>query len=146
MATSLKMAKSNEFIEYQNNCMENAKSMENALNNKGYKNVNIIRNNNGHCIGIQGLNDMNIFYDICNKINMEIYFDKIQNEFRLSSNAMTTRGLDTNDFNKIINLFDDINNLTQNVKQNGYNKCENDINILKNQISTFAKEFPLIGV
>lgn len=147
MATCLKMAKTNEFYEYQNRCIKNAEIMKNQLLLNNYKNIDVrLNSNNKTCIGIKGLNNMDIIYDIANKVNMEIFYDKINNEFRISSNAMTTRGLDANDFNTVIDLFNNVNTLSINIKENGYDKCENDINSLKTEIGSFAKQFPLIGV
>ena len=145
MATSLKMAKTNEFIGYQHRIIENVKSMEVALQGKKYENVEII-SNQGHCLAIRGLKDMDIVYDIASQVNMEIFYDESMAEFRLSSNAMTTRGLGVNDFNKIIDLFDDITKLSGDVKQKGMDQCKNEIDALKIEIGSFAKQFPLIGM
>ena len=132
MATSLKMAKTDEFVGYQSRCIQNAKIIEESLKYK--YNKKIIKN--GTCVGIQAINDdMDNLYDILNQVNINVFYDKMHNQFRISSNAMTTRGLDSNHFSKIIDLFDDTNNLSQKVKQNGLDKCQNDINALKTEIA-----------
>eukprot|EP01084_Bolivina_argentea_P104759 187561_1 len=149
MATCLKMAMSDEFIGYQNRVLSNAKCMENILNNKGWKDMDII-GNNGHCVIVRGKNKECIngmcLYEIANDVNMEVFYDENMNEFRLSSNAMSTRGLGEKEFEKIIDFFDNVKVLSQNVANNGKDKCEKDINGLKSEIINFAKQFPVIGI
>merc|ERR1719499_16044 len=137
MATSLKMAQSEEFKGYQQRVQENANTMESALKEKGWDNVHVL-GNNGHCVGIRGMQNMDTFHGVADKVNIQMLHDTVNGEVRMSSNAMTTRGMDTEEFKSIIDRMDDIKALSDKVAQHGYDACNQDISALKRDIAGFA--------
>ena len=141
MAASLKMAQSEEFIGYQHRCIENANALYQALSDKQWKNAKVI-GGNGHCVSIRGLDNNEKLYNVANDVNLEVFYDANMNELRVSSNAMTTRGLSEADFGQIANVLDSVYNLSQNGKEIN----NEDVRILKTEVATFSKQFPLIGV
>merc|ERR1712228_266516 len=107
MAASLKMAQSDEFISYQHRCVENATALHCALEGKEWKNVSIV-GGNGHCVSIRGLENNQGLFNVANDVNLEVLYDGSMNEVRVSSNAMTTRGLNVDSFYQIVDLLDSV--------------------------------------
>jgi len=145
MAAALKMAHTNEFVGYQTRVVENAQCMEDALRKKQYGGVEIL-SNGGHCLALRGLPNAEGLQKLGKQVNMELFYDAQSTELRISSNAMTTRGLKTSDFQRVIDFFDQLKELSDKVQKNGTEKCQDSMKALKTEVATFAKEFPLVGV
>ena len=145
LATSLRMAHGEEFKGYQQRVQENAKAMESALMEKGWENVHIL-GNNGHCVGIRGMQNIDTFHSVADNVNIQMLCDSVNQELRVSSNAMTTRGMDTEQFKSVVDRMSDVKALSEKVAQHGLDACNQDISALKMEVAEFAKEFPLIGV
>eukprot|EP00485_Elphidium_margaritaceum_P016980 CAMPEP_0202727932 /NCGR_PEP_ID=MMETSP1385-20130828/185370_1 /ASSEMBLY_ACC=CAM_ASM_000861 /TAXON_ID=933848 /ORGANISM="Elphidium margaritaceum" /LENGTH=485 /DNA_ID=CAMNT_0049394175 /DNA_START=17 /DNA_END=1475 /DNA_ORIENTATION=- len=145
MAAALKMAQTNEFVGYQTRVVENTQCMEDALRKKQYGGVEIL-SNGGHCLALRGLPNAEGLQKLGKQVNMELFYDAQSTELRISSNAMTTRGLKTSDFQRVIDFFDQLKELSDKVQKNGTEKCQDSMKALKTEVATFAKEFPLVGV
>lgn len=50
--------------------------------------------NGGHCVGIRGLCDADVLSEVVQQVNMRVLCDGFAREVRLSSNAMSMRGMD----------------------------------------------------
>ena len=145
MATSLKMAQTDEFKGYQQRVQQNANEMGEALQEKGWENVHIL-GNNGHCVGIRGIRNMDTFHSVADKVNIQMLCDSVNQELRVSSNAMTTRGMETEQFRRVVDKMDEVKALSGKVTLHGQDECKQDLDALRVEVAAFAKEFPLIGV
>jgi len=145
MATSLKMAQTAEFRGYQERVRQNAKAMESALREKGWDKVEV-RGNGGHCVAVRGLQNMDTFRGVADRVNMQMLHDAVNGEVRVSSNAMTTRGMDAAQFGNVVDRMADVKALSEKAAQHGMDACGQDISALNTDIATFAKQFPLTGI
>lgn len=146
MATSLKMARTDEFAEYQRRAVRNAEAMYAALTKKVFLGDAVVVANGGHCVGVSGMRDADVFCDVAEQVNVGVLYDSDASGVRLSSNAMSTRGCDEKDFAMMVNQLEAVAGIAQNVKEFGHDKSASEIAALKTEIGEFAKQFPLVGV
>merc|ERR1719273_2883605 len=68
MATSLRMAQSEEFRGYQERVRDNAQAMEGALRERGFS----VLGNGGHCVAVRGLQNRDSFRGVADRVNMQM--------------------------------------------------------------------------
>ncbi|KAI3403091.2 SHM2 [Candida oxycetoniae] len=166
LATALKQANSKEFREYQEQVLKNAKALEEAFTNKGYKLVS--DGTDSHMV-LVSLKDKQIdgarVETVCEKINIALNKNSIPGDksalvpggVRIGAPAMTTRGLGEDDFKKIVDYIDfavqyakqtqqdlpkDANKL-KDFKNKVLNGSDEALEKIKQEISDWAGSFPL---
>jgi glycine hydroxymethyltransferase len=116
LAVALKQAASPEFRSYQEQVLKNAKSLENAFKEKGYKLVS--DGTDSHMV-LVSLKDKGIdgyrVDAVCEQINIALNKNSIPGDksaivpggVRIGAPAMTTRGFSEEDFKRVVSYIDE---------------------------------------
>jgi len=166
LAVALKQASSDEFKEYQNQVLKNAKILETEFLAKGYTLVS--DGTDSHMV-LVNLKDKKIdgarVEAVCEKINIALNKNSIPGDksalvpggVRIGAPAMTTRGLGEEDFKKIVHYIDTAVVVAKKIQESlpkTANKLKDfkatvakgeapELAELKQEISVWAGEFPL---
>lgn len=101
LAASLFQAASDEFVDYQKSALENANQLANELKSKGYDLITDGTDTTTVVISRDGFNSKN-----CDDNNIHVCTHDDSNTVRMSSLAMTTRGLTSDDFKTVADFVD----------------------------------------
>ena len=101
LGTSLFQASSDEFAEYQKSALENASQLADELKNKGHNLITDGTDTTTVIVSSDGFNATN-----CDDNNIHVFCDDDSNAVRMSSLAMTTRGLTRDDFKTVADFVD----------------------------------------
>lgn len=168
VATALKEANTEEFREYQQQVVKNARALCSTLQNKGYKVVSDGTDN--HIVlldlrprGVDG-NRVDNVLDLCNMTGNKNTVPGDKNAFRpggirLGTAALTTRELKCADFEKIADFIHRGIEITISVQKkqetktlkefkeilSSDEKIKEDIASLGKEVSEFARSFPMPG-
>lgn len=162
LATALKEASLDNFVEYQKQVISNSKIFGECLMEKGY---NLMSGGTENHMLLVGLNEKNIYgdqvYDLFDKVNITLnkYHTKGKSHLdrpdgvRVGTPPMTTRGCGENDFKQIADIFDegirviqDFSVRDETISQFN-NRMSKDGNLkkvlkqLKKKVSKFSEQF-----
>jgi len=169
LATCLKQANTPEFVEYQKQVLKNCSRLADELNAKNYQLVSGGTDNHLVLVDlkssrkIDGARVERILELACIATNKNtIPGDKSAlnpGGIRMGTPALTSRGLNEDDFTKVAEYFDravaiavELKNTEEGKKLKGFRQMcavgpsvHPDLEVLRNEVSEFARQFPTVG-
>lgn len=169
LATCLKQAKTPEFVEYQNQVLKNSSRLAEELMKREYKLVSGGTDNHLVLVDlkssrkIDGARVERVLELACIATNKNtIPGDKSAlnpGGIRMGTPALTSRGLNQDDFSKVAEYFDravaiavELKNTEEGKKLKGFRKMcavgpsvHPDLEVLRKEVSEFACQFPTVG-
>lgn len=170
IATTLKQAQSPEFRAYQKQVMANSAKLADTLMSKGYKLVGGGTQNHLMLVDVKGSRGVDgaRVERVLELVNIAVNKNTVPGDtsalmpggIRMGAPALTSRGLDENDFEKVGEFFDRAVELTIQLKGKTGKKLkdfksalsdpafiegEKDLVALRDEIKEFASTFPTIG-
>ena len=147
IAVALKEAMTEEFKQYSKQVVLNSKALAKALMDKGYSIVSGGTDN--HLFLVDTVKSVNMsgkeVSDILEEVNITLNKNSIPYDerkpwdpsgVRIGTPAITTRGMKENEMEKIAQYID------RALKS----KSKEEINIIKEEVKTFTKDFPIPGI
>ena len=147
IAVALKEAMTEEFKQYSKQVVLNSKALATALMDKGYSIVSGGTDN--HLFLVDTVKSVNMsgkeVSDILEEVNITLNKNSIPYDerkpwdpsgVRIGTPAITTRGMKENEMEKIAQYID------RALKS----KSKEEINIIKEEVKTFTKDFPIPGI
>jgi len=167
VAVALRQAMAPQFKEYQLQVLANAKAMADALLSKSYSLVSGGTDNHlvlANLKASKGIDGARV-ETVCNKVAITLNKNSVPSDtsalvpggVRLGAPALTSRGLDEEDFVKVVHFIDEAVEIareaqgkTKKLKDfKEFLESDEDINKkcqdLKKRVSTFARNFPMPG-
>mmetsp|Transcript_49770 Transcript_49770/g.74223 ORF Transcript_49770/g.74223 Transcript_49770/m.74223 type:complete len:507 (-) Transcript_49770:213-1733(-) len=169
LATCLKQANTPEFVEYQKQVLKNSKRLAEELTKLGYDLVSggtdnhLVLVNLKSSVGIDGARVERVLELACIATNKNtVPGDKsalMPGGIRMGAPALTSRGLEEDDFTKVAEFFDravkialKLKNTEQGKKVKGFREMcsvgptvDDDLVTLRADVSEFACSFPTVG-
>ncbi|HRX44373.1 MAG TPA: serine hydroxymethyltransferase, partial [Candidatus Dojkabacteria bacterium] len=147
IAVALKEAMTDDFKQYSKQVVVNAQTLAKALMDKGYSIVS--EGTDNHLFLVDTVKSVNMsgkeVSDILEEVNITLNKNSIPYDerkpwdpsgVRIGTPAITTRGMKENEMEKIAQYID------RALKS----KSKEEINIIKEEVKTFTKDFPIPGI